>query len=77
MFRRNKLYDGTILQGLVPRILPKQEKKKPPKSHRRKVDANVLKDDLKLCSKFAESSRYSVGKSVLRSAFVNEYRTQT
>lgn len=77
MYKRDKAYDGTILQGLVPAILSKSEKNKSKKNmHRRKTEAN-FEDDPKLCSKFAESSRYSVGKSVLRSAFVNEYRTQT
>ena len=79
MYKRDKAYDGTILQGLVPAILSKSktDKKKPKKNvHRRKTDANLVKDDQKLCSKFAESSRYFVGKSVLRSALINEYRTQ-
>ena len=77
MYKRDKSYDGTILQGLVPAILSKSKtEKKKPKTNRRKIDANLVKDDQKLCSKFAESSRYFVGKSVLRSALINEYRTQ-
>ena len=79
MYKRDKAYDGTILQGLVPAILlSKPEKKKKPKEnmHRRKIDADITEDNQKLCSKFAESSRYSVTKAVLRSALIDEYRTQ-
>ena len=77
MYKRDKSYDGTILQGLVPAILSKPEKKKKPKKnmHRRKTDADFV-DDQKLCSKFAESSRYVVRDVVLRNAFINERRTQ-
>ena len=77
MYKRDKAYDGTILQGLVPAILSKPEKKKPKENmHSRKIAADNTEDNQKLCSKFAESSRYFVGKSVLRSALINEYRTQ-
>ena len=76
MYKRDKSYDGTILQGLVPAALSKPEKKKPKKNmHRRKTDAD-FEDNQKLCSKFAESSRYVVGDVVLRNAFINERRTQ-
>lgn len=76
MYKRDKSYDGTILQGLVPAILSKAKKKKPKKNmHRRKTDAD-FEDNQKLCSKFAESSRYIVRESILRNALINERRTQ-
>tara|TARA_R100000234_G_scaffold6537_1_gene4452 strand:- start:220 stop:465 length:246 start_codon:yes stop_codon:yes gene_type:complete len=75
MYKRDKKYDGTILQGLVPAILSKTEKKKPKKNmHRRKTDADF--EDNQICSKFAESSRYIVRESILRHALISERRTQ-
>ena len=75
MFKRNKLYDGTVLHGIVPLIIKKPEKKKPNKVHRKKIDANIVHEDSTLCSKFAESSRYNIGRAVLRSALIHQRRS--
>ena len=69
--------DKTVEGGVLPEVKVVAEKKKPKENmHRRKIDADITEDNQKLCSKFAESSRYIVRESILRNALINERRTQ-
>ena len=73
MYKRDKSYDGTVLHGLVPMTKSEPSKKERTLTPR---PENIKSDDQKLCSKFAESSRYFVGEAVLRSALINQHRTK-
>jgi hypothetical protein len=73
MFIRDKTYDGTILQGLVPLVskLPVKSNKNK-KVYKREVDAEEL--DNHYPSKFAESTRYKIGEQALTNAKIFHLR---